>query len=122
MLEKYIIQQIVGYLNFKGVFFWRNNTGAVKAAYTRKRGPLMGRTFFRFMRFGIPGMSDFIAIIKGVPVFIEAKAPGGKQSPAQKEFQQKVIDAGGQYWLIFKIEDMDVYYNTYFKLQTNEIH
>ena len=45
------------------------------------------------------GTGDIIGCICGVPVAIEAKVPPDKQRPAQQEFMEAWIAAGGQYFI-----------------------
>jgi hypothetical protein len=76
----------------KHVFHYRNNSGAFK----RDDGP--------FYRFGFSGSPDIICVIKGQYVGIEVKAPKGRQSEHQKEFQRQLEGAGGQYVLPYPLE------------------
>ena len=66
---------IKSYLNFKGYFYYSNTAGF--ASY--------------------PGLPDITAIKDGVVWQIEVKAPGGKQSPKQVEFEQAWCYRGGNY-------------------------
>ena len=68
-------QAIKDYLRIKGVFFYHNLAGL--GCY--------------------PGLADITAIKDGEVYQIEVKAPGGRQSAKQKEFQEKWEDAGGHY-------------------------
>ena len=45
--------------------------------------------------YGQKGLCDLIAVKNGFTVFIEVKAPNGKQSDEQKIFEAKIRDAGG---------------------------
>jgi hypothetical protein len=45
-------------------------------------------------------------VVDGQFVGIEVKGYGGKQSPAQKEFQVNLMLAGGKYILAFNLEDV----------------
>lgn len=60
----------------------------------------------RFVRFGATGAPDIVAVIKGKYVGIECKVGKGKQSGHQKEFEHKLKQAGGDYWLIYTPEDL----------------
>lgn len=53
-----------------------------------------------------PGVADLYAIKDGLAVWIEVKAPGGKQSTAQKEFQWQIERQGGKYVLARCVEDL----------------
>lgn len=95
MSETQLVQSILSAVNYFG-FFWRNNTGAQKI-YSP------GGT--RFIRFGMPGSPDIIGICKGRFVGIEVKAPKGKQSQIQREFERNVKLFGGYYILAYSVED-----------------
>lgn len=53
-----------------------------------------------------PGVSDFLGIYKGRFLAIEAKAPHGVASPAQKEFLRRIEADGGIAILAYTIEDV----------------
>lgn len=53
-----------------------------------------------------PGIPDIIAVKSGFVAFIEVKAPGGVQSPVQKQFEQQVKDHGCFYYLIRSIDEL----------------
>lgn len=53
------------------------------------------------------GMSDLQALKDGRAVFIEVKRPGGRQSEAQKKFQELVEAAGFEYVLAKSVEDVE---------------
>ena len=94
MSEKDIQKLILEWLFWNKIFNFRNNTGA----FATKAGG--------FYHFGTPGSPDIICVIDGKFIGIEVKAKGGKQSPAQKEFQGKLVMAGGQYILAHCLEDV----------------
>ena len=79
-------------------FFWRQNVGGMTAQYGNKK---------RFMRFGVPGLSDILGIMDGRFIAIECKAGKGKQSPAQAAFQWHVERCGGTYILAYSIDDLE---------------
>jgi hypothetical protein len=72
------------YLEARGIYHWRNSTGAVRI------GP------GRFMHFGKKGSSDILGILPGGRLLcVECKAPeGGRLSPEQKQFLAEVREAG----------------------------
>ena len=47
------------------------------------------------MRLCSPGTPDIIALVRGMPVYFETKAPGGKVSPAQMVCHERIRRAGG---------------------------
>jgi hypothetical protein len=90
--ESDIQRQILDYLALKRIFHYRNNSGAFKD------------TAGHFYRFGALGSPDIICVIAGQYVGIEVKAPKGKQSDHQKEFQAKLESAGGKYILAYSLD------------------
>ncbi len=52
------------------------------------------------------GVSDLVAIIKGVVYWIEVKKVGEKQNPDQIEFQKNVEANGGIYVLAYSVNDL----------------
>ena len=104
--EGAILDAILGYLQAERVTAFRINTGAVKLEN-------------RFVRFGVPGFSDILAIptvrgqFKGFacswtePWFLEIKTEKGRQSVEQKSFERQVKDAGAQYFVVRSIEEME---------------
>jgi hypothetical protein len=46
-------------------------------------------------------------VIKGQYVGIEVKAPKGRQSEHQREFQRKLEAAGGKYVLAYSIDEVE---------------
>ena len=113
--EAAIQRQILDYLTLRGIFAWRNNSGAVKIA---------GKGKDRFMRFGMPGSADILGIFPEETIVIrldnaakdkgrsgrlwaiEVKAAKGKLSPAQESFRDAVVANGGKYTLARSVEDV----------------
>jgi len=52
------------------------------------------------------GIPDFIAIKNGRTIYLEAKKPGGTQSPGQIEFERNITYQKGEYCLIDCLEDL----------------
>ncbi len=94
--EKDIQRAILEWLSLKKIFHYRNNSGAFKGS----RG--------QFYKFGSLGSPDIIGIIKGQYVGIEVKGSNGKgkQSEAQKKFQEDLENAGGRYILTDSLEEL----------------
>jgi len=78
------------------VFAWRNNTRTVW---------LDGRPVY----FGYPGSADIIGLLPdGRFLAVETKRPvGGKQSPKQIRFQEKIEASGGVYLLVRSVEELE---------------
>jgi hypothetical protein len=96
MKESDTQKAILEWLAWKHIFHYRNNSGAFK----REDG--------HFYRFGAVGSPDIVCIIAGQYVGIEVKAPKGRQSDNQKEFQRQLEAAGGKYILAYSIADVIV--------------
>jgi len=73
---------------------WGNNTGVLRDKTDRP------------VRFGLPGSSDIIAIIKGRFVGIEAKVGADRQRKNQCNFATAVRKAGGIYILARSVDDV----------------
>lgn len=98
-LEKNIQKTILEYLTRKGIFHWRNNTGAITTQATSfSKG--------RFLQFGAKGSPDIICCVDGILVGIEVKTKTGVQSQAQKNFQTNLEKAGGRYHLVRSLDDV----------------
>jgi hypothetical protein len=88
-------------LNYPKGVFWRSNTGAFAGEYKGRK---------RFVRFGVPGMSDIQGVMRnglgiGVPIFIECKIGKAKLSEAQEAFRDTVTAAGAQYHVTREVGD-----------------
>lgn len=87
--EAYVVRKCLQYLIIRGIFAWRQNTGAAKIGG-------------RYVRFGIKGQPDILGIMPdGRFLGIECKRPsGGKQSESQKWFQSQILANNGVYLLV----------------------
>ena len=92
--ESDLQKQILDYLAWKRIFHYRNNSGAFVDSQKH------------FYRLGALGSPDIICVIGGQYVGIEVKAPNGKPSDHQKEFQKQLEAAGGRYVLAYSLEDV----------------
>lgn len=57
-------------------------------------------------RFTTNGFPDIVAVIGGLFIGLEFKTYRGKQSQDQKEFQARLEDAGGLYFIIRSEKDL----------------
>lgn len=57
--------------------------------------------------FSTPGIPDIIIVINGLFVGLEVKTYKGSQSPVQKQFQRKTESAGGLYYIIRSMADLE---------------
>lgn len=91
-------RQILDWLNLKGIFAWRNNTGAMRARYG-------GKT--RYVRFGAVGSPDIFALHKGKLYGIEVKGPKGTLSDEQRAFAAAFERAGGLYIAAWGLNEVE---------------
>lgn len=99
MKESDVQRTILEWLAWKHIFHYRNNSGAFAI-------PAQGTHQRRFFRAGVVGAPDIVCVIKGQYVGIEVKAPKGKQSDHQKEFQRQLEAAGGRYVLAYSLDEV----------------
>jgi hypothetical protein len=85
--ETDLVRACLQYLALQGILAWRVNCGAAVATHQGKR---------RFVRFASrTGLPDICAILPGgKALFVEAKSPGGRLRPSQREFLTLAGGAG----------------------------
>lgn len=88
--ESDVLRAVLDYAARLGGYGYRQNSGAVVSTYKGKK---------RFIRYGEPGASDTVLVIRGVTLFVECKDETGKQSQEQKAWQYAIEAAGGVYLL-----------------------
>ena len=99
-LEKDIEWECLTFLASRGWWPWKNPTVGV---YDTKTGGYRRPSNV----FAINGSADIIAIRDGCVVFIEVKRDGGKQSKAQKIFQDNISKRGGHYLLVHSVHELE---------------
>lgn len=97
--EKSTQAAILDYLKLRGIFHYRQNTGAFSTS-----SPITGNS--RFVRFGFPGASDIVAVWKGQYVAIEVKDVKGRLNENQERFKEALEYAGGVYVLARSLDDV----------------
>lgn len=97
--ESDILRAICEYLDYQGHFFWRNNNVPVYR-------PEKGGVFVRMPKYSMNGVPDIILIREGTFVGLEVKRPKGRQSKNQKAFEKACTEAGGEYYLVTSIDDV----------------
>lgn len=103
-LEKHLVNQCIHYLNLKGHFVWRNNSGVTKMQSTDR----FGRVKERQWRAGIKGGSDIIGIHKnGKFLAVECKIGKNKPTMAQTEFLEEVEARNGIALIAYDLEDLE---------------
>jgi hypothetical protein len=93
MKETQLIKQILDYCRYRGLLFFRTQSGAIKT----ERGGLF--------KAGERGCADITGCLNGKFIAVEAKMGKNTQSPFQKEFERRVIVASGEYWLVYSLDD-----------------
>lgn len=97
--EAAVQRAILDLLAAEHVFAIRLNTGAFRNA--------PGRLIF--MHSGGAGVADIVAFPRGRVLWIEAKAPGGRQTPEQASFQQRVEQEGHAYLIARSSDEVLAY-------------
>lgn len=95
--ERDIQAELLRYLTLKGVFCWRNNTGAA----VLQSG--------HFARFGSPGSADILGVLapSGRLLGVEVKRPRRKPTVLQQAWLESVLAAGGVACCVDSIEALD---------------
>lgn len=88
MTEKQIENNILCFLEFVGIYAWKNQSvgiyDPVKKIYRKSNN-----------RFHKKGVADILGIIDGKFLAIEVKTPKGTISPEQRVFITKINESGG---------------------------
>jgi hypothetical protein len=85
--EQDTVRACLQLLSLRGVFAWRNNSGAFVLGRGRGR---------RFFRAGLPGSSDVLGVLPGGKFLaVECKAGRNRETLEQAAFLEAVRAAGG---------------------------
>jgi hypothetical protein len=108
---------IIDFVNMKGYLAERTNTmGRVidgRKTYTDAIGQTKTIGSMKYIpSTGMVGSSDIKVYINGKIIAVEVKMKD-KQSEAQKQYQSRIEQAGGQYWIVRSFEE---FYNNYINL------
>jgi hypothetical protein len=91
---------ICHFLRINRVFFWKQpNRGYFD--------PRLGRYKRDLNPYTVKGVPDLILIMAGHFVGWEIKTEKGRQSPDQKEFEERVKNAGAFYFVIRSVEEAE---------------
>jgi hypothetical protein len=97
VLEREVLKAVLEFLQWKGIFCWRQNQGAI---------PLPQGGFRRFV--GLKGVSDILGIVgSGRFLAIEVKGPKGRLRPDQEEFLSRVASLGGVAIVCSSVEELE---------------
>jgi hypothetical protein len=99
--EAATLKSIMDWFAWQGIRCERLNSGAV-------------RQEDRFFRFGFPGCPDLMVLDQRLPVgFIEVKAPGGRMSKGQREFQQFCHDHKIPHLVAATVEEISAWWDKF---------
>lgn len=92
---------IVKYIDLKGGLASRINSGGI---YDSKLGTHRAGTTKK-------GFSDVQGVYNGLSLYVEVKIGKDRQSEHQKEFQKKVTNSGGYYFIAKDFESFHYWFN-----------
>ena len=92
--ETQLQRDCLQYLRAKGIFCYRQNSGALKTE----------KGFYRFT--DINGLPDIIAIINGRYVGFELKLKGKYPSKTQRATHEAIKKAGGEVYIIHDLNEL----------------
>ena len=95
--EKGIQQAIIEWLQYKGYFVWRHNSGMVRTAHDT------------MVRMGVAGMPDVFALKDGFLIGVEVKRPGRKPTDIQERMLNELREHGAGTVVATSVEDMERY-------------
>jgi hypothetical protein len=87
------------------VLLERNNIGSGYLVRDQKHTPQQERARFGKYGYANPGGADYVGVYKGRALYVELKTPEGRQSPEQRQFQQRVERHGAIYRILRSVED-----------------
>lgn len=109
MSESVVVKDCLSYLQLRGAFAWRNQTGMIRLDDSK-----YGK---RVIRQGVKGGADIIGVHAGRFIAVECKTPhkpgprggtkGSNQTDDQKWFQAEVEARGGVYIVARGTADLD---------------
>lgn len=98
--ETDIQKAICDYLSLRKHFFWRSNNTPISQIENGKR------VFRKMSKYAVAGVPDIIVIKDGFFIGLEVKQDKGRQSDGQKEFEKMCKNAGGEYYVVRSIDDV----------------
>lgn len=104
--ERDIQNAILQWLTLKKIYHFRINNMAstVYSGGRMVRLPVAQR-----------GLPDIAIVVKGRYIACEVKAPNGRQSEEQKAVQEETEKAGGLYWIVRSLEELEANIGTLLK-------
>lgn len=110
--ESQIETSICHYLHVKGYFFWKQPmrgyfSGKVSGKDSRGHSVMVGHFRKDVNPYVRPGIPDIIMVKNGQFIGFEVKSKKGIQSETQVSFQGDLERAGGKYFIVRSIEDVE---------------
>lgn len=93
MKETQLIKQILDYCRYRNLLFWRNQSGMVKTEH----GSLI--------KMGQAGSPDLVGCYKSRFIGVECKVGNNTPTDLQREFGERIVSNGGEYWLVYNLEE-----------------
>lgn len=93
----------------RDILRWLNERGGFYAFKIHTTGQFDRGTgsYRKHSVYAVNGVSDVVALKDGVVLFLEVKAPHGKQSADQVKFMKAVRSMGGNYEVVTSVEDVE---------------
>ena len=108
--EGAVIKACLEYLEIKGIFAWRNNSGALWDKNNR------------LVRFGKKGSADILGILPdGIFLAVECKGGHNKPTDDQKMFLENIEKNGGCVILARSVEDLEKGLQQFYSLQSSSM-
>jgi hypothetical protein len=104
--ENDVGRAVAQWLRLHRIFFYRNNNAPIFQPTRTTGATIIGH--YRAAHPDTPkGLADYVAVIEGYILMIETKAPGKGLSKEQKEIQSRVTAAGGFYFKVESLTDLE---------------
>ena len=95
VIQKAIMQYLQILENQGKLYFFRAGSGAI---------PTGNGGYFKTGKVGCP---DIVVCLRGLFVGLEIKNEKGRQSPSQKIAQEAIETAGGRYYIVRSVDDVE---------------
>jgi hypothetical protein len=93
--ESFVLNGCLHYLQIRGIYHWRNNTGTAKIAD-------------RWVSFGKKGSADILGCLPdGKFLAVEVKSDHGRLSPEQSVFLERIRGSGGLAVVVKSWQELD---------------
>ena len=94
MIQRSIMDYLAIVSKQQSLYYFRAGAGAMKTEAGR------------YFKTGRPGLPDIVVLYSGKFIGLEVKTPTGRQSTAQKNAENYIKDAGGEYHIVRSVTDV----------------